>query len=66
MSPTPQSQAASHTVTPSTAPAFTPTQRATLRALRARYRASRDVFDSKELARLRFVRWLYQTGRLAA
>ena len=69
MSPMPQPPAASRTVTPSTAPAapaFTRTERATLRTLRARYRAGRDLFDSKELARLRFVRWLYQTGRLAA
>ena len=36
----------------------------TLVKLRARYRASRDVFDAQELARLRFARWLYWTGRL--
>jgi len=48
------------------APAFTQAERASLRRLRARYRAGRDLFDAKELARLRFIRWLYQTGRLAA
>jgi hypothetical protein len=56
-------------MTPSTspaAPAFTLAEQATLRALRARYRAGRDLFDSKELARLHFIRWLYRTGRLAA
>ena len=68
MSPTQQSPLASRTVTLSTSPAapiFTRTELATLRKLRARYRAGRDLFDTKELARLRFVRWLYQTGRLA-
>jgi hypothetical protein len=56
-------------MTPSTspaAPAFTRAERATLRTLRARYRAGRDLFDHTELARLRFVRWLYQAGRLAS
>ena len=54
-------------MTPSTPPAaqaFTRTERTTRRALRARYRAGRDLFDRQELARLRFVRWLYRTGRL--
>jgi hypothetical protein len=69
MSSTPQFPAASRTMTPSTspaAPAFTRTEQATLRALRARYSAGRDLFDSKELAHLHFIRWLYRTGRLAA
>ena len=35
-----------------------------LRTLRAHYRQDRDLFRSDELARLRFVRWLYHTGRL--
>jgi hypothetical protein len=52
--------------TPPAAPVFTRAEHATLRALRARYRAGRDLFDAQELARLRFIRWLYQTGRLAA
>ena len=67
MSPTPQSPPASRSVYPSTASAalaFTRTERASLRALRARYRAGRDLFDRQEMARLRFVRWLYQTGRI--
>ena len=50
---------------PPTAPVFTPAQRAALRQLRARYRAGRDLFTAPELARLRFLRWLFQTGRLA-
>jgi hypothetical protein len=50
---------------PLAAPAFTVAQNVTLRELRARYRAGRDLFDDHELARLRFIRWLYRTGRLA-
>ena len=38
---------------------------ATLCRLRDRYRQDHDLFTSQELARLGFVRWLYQTGRLA-
>ena len=56
-------------MTPSTPPAasvFTRAEQATLRELRARYCACRDLFNERELARLRFIRWLYQTGRLAA
>jgi hypothetical protein len=33
-------------------------------ALRARYRESRDLFSRREMAHLRFVHWLVQTGRL--
>ncbi len=35
-----------------------------LRTLRAHYAQDRDLFSDDELARLRFVRWLYQAGRL--
>ncbi len=49
---------------PPAAPVFTPTQRAALRQLRARYRAGGDLFTAPELARMRFLRWLIQTGRL--
>jgi hypothetical protein len=35
-----------------------------LRPLRARYEQTRDFFSPKELARLRFWRWLYSTRRL--
>ena len=34
------------------------------RALRERYQQDRDLFSARERARLRFVRWLYRTGRL--
>jgi hypothetical protein len=47
-------------------PVFTRAQQITLRALRARYSVAGDLFDKTELSRLRFVRWLYQTGRLAS
>ncbi len=45
---------------------FTPQERLRLLALRARYQQSRDQLDERELARLRFLRWLYETGRLVA
>lgn len=45
-------------------PAFTDTERRPLEALRERYRQSGDRFDARELAHLRFLRWLCQTGRL--
>jgi hypothetical protein len=35
-----------------------------LRALRMRYRQAGDLLTDTELARLRFWRWLYRTGRL--
>ena len=47
---------------PAAAPVFTLTEQVTLGA---RYQASRDLFDDHEMARLRFIRWLYQTRRLA-
>jgi hypothetical protein len=48
------------------APVLIQAERATLRRLRARYRAGGDRPDARELARLRFIRWLHQTGRLAS
>jgi hypothetical protein len=44
---------------------FTTGERRALRALRERYRQERDLFSHHEMARLRFLRWLYQRGRLA-
>jgi hypothetical protein len=35
-----------------------------LRALRECYEQDRDPFSARERARLRFVRWLYRTGRI--
>jgi hypothetical protein len=35
-------------------------------ALRNRYQEDRDLFTDRELAYLRFLRWLVRTGRLAA
>ena len=43
---------------------FTPAERTALRALRRRYSRQRDLLSQREQARLRFIRWLYQTGRL--
>ena len=56
-------------MTPSTPPAasvFTRAEQATLRELRARYCDGRDLFSDRELARLRFIRWLYQIRRLSS
>jgi hypothetical protein len=38
----------------------------TLQSLRARYRETHDLFTPVELARLRFLRWLVCTDRLAS
>ena len=35
-------------------------------ALRRRFEESQDRFTARELAHLRFVRWLYETRRLTA
>ena len=43
---------------------LTATEWRALCALRAQFRQDRDLFSEGELARLRFVRWLFQTGRL--
>jgi hypothetical protein len=45
--------------------AFTETEQAALRRLRLRYQESRDLFNDRELARLRFLRWLHGTGHSA-
>ena len=56
---------AMQTTSPSPMAPFTRAEQRALRALRARFERNRDIFDSDELARLRFLRWLYRTGRLA-
>ncbi len=43
---------------------FTLSEWAELRALRERYEQSRDLFSAVEHERLRFMRWLYESGRL--
>jgi hypothetical protein len=35
-----------------------------LRVLRARYQQDRDLLSERERAHVRFLRWLYETGRL--
>jgi hypothetical protein len=52
-----------HTPLPANA-AFTAGRAVTLHALRARYRETREFFTPMEMVRLRFLRWLYETGRL--
>lgn len=44
---------------------FTPEEWSTLQRLRARYQQSADLLTERELAQLRFLHWLVQTGRLA-
>ena len=55
--------------TPTGSPApTTPLTRAewhTLHVLRARYQQDRDLLSERERAHVRFLRWLYETGRLA-
>ena len=51
------SKAATNTVTILDRPAA-------LYTLRARYGESRDLFSPREMAHLRFLRWLIQSGRL--
>jgi hypothetical protein len=43
---------------------FTAHERRALYALRGRYRLDRDLFSTEEVARLQFLRWLCQAGRL--
>jgi hypothetical protein len=55
-------------MTPQTAPtrtlsAFTSAERRRLQALRRRYHQDSDLFSTRELAHLRFLRWLHRTGR---
>lgn len=35
-----------------------------LRAIRDRYHEDRDLFSERELVKLRFFKWLFQSGRL--
>lgn len=51
-------------ITTDTTTAFTTAERRTLRALRSRYQEDNDRFSDREMARLRFIRWLHQTGRV--
>jgi hypothetical protein len=45
---------------------FTQHEQRALLSLRARYDHDCDCFSQRERARLRFIRWLYKTGRLTA
>ena len=57
---------ATQTAATAIAPTFTRAERRMLRALRTRYRQDHDLFSESESAHLRFIRWLYQTGRLVS
>lgn len=41
---------------------FSPEEQQVLASLRTRYQQCLDLFSAKEMARLRFMRWLYQQG----
>jgi hypothetical protein len=43
---------------------FTRAEQTRLHDLRARYQVGQDLFSPSEWSRLRFVRWLYEQGRL--
>ena len=43
---------------------FTAAEGVALDRLHSRYQQSGDILSERELARLRFLRWLVQTGRL--
>ena len=54
-------------MTPQTAPPpppFSIPEQEALVALRHRFAPHHDRFSARELAHLRFLRWLFQTGRL--
>ncbi|HKO24616.1 MAG TPA: hypothetical protein VJY65_07740 [Chloroflexota bacterium] len=60
-----QASTESVTVVPAiTFSTFSTRERRALCALRARYQQNRDLFNRRELAYLRFLRWLYRTGQL--
>lgn len=50
--------------TSQTAAQFSAAERQALRNLRRHYREDRDLFTTAERGHLRFLRWLYRTGRL--
>ena len=45
---------------------FTQIEKRALRSMRSRYQKDPDLFSSRERDQLRFMRWLYQTGRLSS
>ena len=53
-----------HTATITPLPGFTREERHALWALRERYQHDHDLFSARELAHLRVLRWLYETGRV--
>jgi hypothetical protein len=55
-----------HIPAPAEPGTFTDRECLLLTALRGRYAQDRDLFEHHELARLRFIRWLYEAGRLQA
>jgi hypothetical protein len=43
---------------------FTRAERRALRRMRAQFHDDRDLFSTRELARLQFLRWLYRGGHM--
>jgi hypothetical protein len=53
-------------VTPRPLPGFTLDERLALRTLGERYHQGHDLCSVRELAHLRFLRWLYETSRVVS
>lgn len=64
MNPMMGSSMSQQAATPALPARFTSVEAQALRALRDRYQQGRDLFTDRELARLRFLRWLYETGKI--
>ncbi len=62
--PTPVAAAVGGTSAANIPVTFAATEREALDRLHSRYQQSGDTLSERELARLRFLRWLYRTGRL--
>ena len=57
-------QTPTRTASSGATPAFSTGELRHLCALREHYQQTRDLFSTREMASLRFVRWLYHTGRV--
>jgi hypothetical protein len=57
-------QTTTQSVDSASASPFSTTEWSILRELRDRYQQHQDLFSAREIAYLRFQRWLYQTGRI--
>ncbi|HZS88512.1 MAG TPA: hypothetical protein VFE42_13635 [Chloroflexota bacterium] len=51
---------------PDIASPFAPDEWQRLQTMRMRYQQDHDLFSPREMERLRFMRWLHHSGRLAS